>query len=447
MINNSEVNFDFMRQSGRLQNVRPHAVSNVSSVFKLEPPVQSEFSPATDEEEYFTEEACESFSDGGSTGQKKSFKIDMKPFLECSSESLMNSNPPAKSQGPRKWCPDEDERLRRAVEKRGESHWKSIAAEVRTRNHVQCLQRWKKVLRPGLRKGSWTKEEDELLTILVGHGFKNWGVLASNMNGRTSKQCRERWEHHLDPEIKRTPYTQEEDLAILLGHSRLGNRWSKIAVSLPGRTENSIKARFNQLQRERRSISPSSSCSSPEAPSLKFDSSLMNQMYKATNSYKVNVPNQGGIRVSNNNTPLMHRQYQRGASTPKSVLWQPRAQPAENISQGMGLCSINPSNASYNSNQINSNFDFGWYSTDFDSSPFSFQSLLDIPSNGGGVGCSGLSEGKSFPLQDDMNLLNSDYMYSNIIPGSMDDTEIKLAMSLAIPDEDHDTFNDIWNRI
>ncbi|KAG5186612.1 Homeodomain-like protein, partial [Tribonema minus] len=98
------------------------------------------------------------------------------------------------------WTAEEDERLRHVVALRGESQWKRIAAEVGTRNHVQCLQRWKKVLRPGLKKGNWTDAEDELLARLVEAGnFKNWGVVAAQLAGRTSKQCRERWQHHLNP--------------------------------------------------------------------------------------------------------------------------------------------------------------------------------------------------------------------------------------------------------
>ncbi|CAN0179078.1 unnamed protein product, partial [Phaeothamnion confervicola] len=150
---------------------------------------------------------------------------------------------------PRRWHPGEDERLRNAVSEVGEVNWKEIASRVKSRNHVQCLQRWKKVLRPGLIKGPWTPEEDERLVILIGRGFKNWGALSQHLPGRTSKQCRERWCHHIDPSINRGMWTEAEDGILTVAHSQIGNKWSQIAQRLPGRTENSIKIRYRTLCR------------------------------------------------------------------------------------------------------------------------------------------------------------------------------------------------------
>ncbi|RLN89361.1 hypothetical protein BBJ28_00022870, partial [Nothophytophthora sp. Chile5] len=97
----------------------------------------------------------------------------------------------------------EDDKLRDAVSRHGERNWKSIAEEVPGRNHTQCLQRWTKVLAPGLVKGHWRPDEDDLLKELVAEGRKNWGQVATRIPGRTSKQCRERWYNHLDPSIVR----------------------------------------------------------------------------------------------------------------------------------------------------------------------------------------------------------------------------------------------------
>ena len=67
---------------------------------------------------------------------------------------------------PRIWSAEEDKLLLKAVEEYGPKNWKSIAMRVPDRNHVQCLQRYKKVLKPGLKRGGWTSQEDALLTKL-----------------------------------------------------------------------------------------------------------------------------------------------------------------------------------------------------------------------------------------------------------------------------------------
>jgi hypothetical protein len=114
---------------------------------------------------------------------------------------------------------------------------------------VQCLQRWQKVLKPGLVKGSWSDKEDQLLRSIVARGPKNWGKVASCIPGRTSKQCRERWSQHLDPILLRCDFCAEEDNIILATHAKVGNKWAAIARALPGRTENTVKIRFRALER------------------------------------------------------------------------------------------------------------------------------------------------------------------------------------------------------
>jgi hypothetical protein len=59
-----------------------------------------------------------------------------------------------------------------------------------------------------------------------------------------SKQCRERWYNNLDPNIKRGDYSLLEDRTILAAQARLGNKWSQIALLLPGRTEDHVKIRY-----------------------------------------------------------------------------------------------------------------------------------------------------------------------------------------------------------
>ncbi|KAE8724020.1 MYB108 protein [Hibiscus syriacus] len=93
-----------------------------------------------------------------------------------------------------------------------------------------------------LRRGPWTLEEDTLLThYITRHGEGRWNMLAKCAGlKRTGKSCRLRWLNYLKPDIKRGNLTPQEQLLILELHSKWGNRWSKIA-QLPGRTDNEIK--------------------------------------------------------------------------------------------------------------------------------------------------------------------------------------------------------------
>merc|ERR1712032_1258114 len=102
-------------------------------------------------------------------------------------------------------------------------------------------------------KRPWTSDEDaKLVEAVQKYGACRWSLIATELgNGRIGKQCRERWNNHMCPEVKKCDWSDEEDKAILRGVEQLGSRWCEIIkdATLAGRTDNSIKNRYYSLQR------------------------------------------------------------------------------------------------------------------------------------------------------------------------------------------------------
>lgn len=213
------------------------------------------------------------------------------------------------------WTKEEDALLTKGVEEFKGKNWKGIAGTVGSRSHTQCFQRWHKVVNPELKKGRWTKDEDQKLLQLAQRQMCqpsattltptssassvdqfqynptlnssksvqkkrkiSWGLVSKNIDGRTAKQCRERWMNNVNPEICRDEWRHEEDEIIRDLLQKFPNRWALIAKHLKGRTENAVKMRCMTLKRtdKRLKRSESSSVSISSASTVAESSELFN---------------------------------------------------------------------------------------------------------------------------------------------------------------------------
>lgn len=99
-------------------------------------------------------------------------------------------------------------------------------------------------------KGKWSSAEDTMLKSIVCEKHSNWVEVAKKLPGRNAKQCRDRWLYHLNPNVNKSKFTDEEDEKIMELYHKLGGKWIKIVKLLGnGRNENMVRSRILSLLR------------------------------------------------------------------------------------------------------------------------------------------------------------------------------------------------------
>ena len=153
---------------------------------------------------------------------------------------------------PYAWSKEEDARPTDILKKyKNPRDWEPIAKELNSgRSAKEVHERWIRYLKPGVRKGQWTDQEDAIVMEVVSSSseqpFTRWSDLAQRLPGRVGKQIRDRWVNHLNPNINHLPFSREDDLLLWEGHTQLGKRWVEISTKFfnSSRSENHIKNRW-----------------------------------------------------------------------------------------------------------------------------------------------------------------------------------------------------------
>ncbi|KAK4254979.1 hypothetical protein QN277_008046 [Acacia crassicarpa] len=165
-----------------------------------------------------------------------------------------------------------------------------------------------------MRKGPWTEQEDIKLMSFVGFfGDRRWDFIAK-ISGlhRTGKSCRLRWVNYLHPGLKRGKMTPQEERLVLDLHSKWGNRWSRIARKLPGRTDNEIKNYWRthmrkMAQEKKRAAAPNNLSPSSSSASFSKNSTTGEESF-----YDTGGP--GDNMISSTEIPMIGQDQEEGYS-------------------------------------------------------------------------------------------------------------------------------------
>ncbi|ERN02076.1 transcription factor MYB86 [Amborella trichopoda] len=146
-----------------------------------------------------------------------------------------------------------------------------------------------------LRKGLWSPEEDEkLLRHITKYGHGCWSSVPKQAGlQRCGKSCRLRWINYLRPDLKRGTFSQQEENMIIELHAVLGNRWSQIAAQLPGRTDNEIKNLWNSCIKKKlrqRGIDPTTHKPLSEVENGEEKTQNQNEKASGSNELKLLAP-------------------------------------------------------------------------------------------------------------------------------------------------------------
>jgi len=153
------------------------------------------------------------------------------------------------------WSDEDSALLKKLVEQYRDTapRWQEIAVNFPNHSAIECLSQWQALTKPPVikGKGSWTAEEDQILKEKRQLYGRKWAKIAAHLPGRQGKQCRERFVNHLDPDLKKGEWGDDEEAILIAMHEQHGNKWANIQKHLPGRSDNDVKNHwYSTIQRK-----------------------------------------------------------------------------------------------------------------------------------------------------------------------------------------------------
>ncbi|XP_010939500.1 myb-related protein 306 [Elaeis guineensis] len=272
----------------------------------------------------------------------------------------------------------------------------------------------------GVKKGPWTPEEDLILVSYIQeHGPGNWRAVPTNTGlMRCNKSCRLRWTNYLRPGIKRGNFTEEEEKLIIHLQALLGNRWAAIASYLPERTDNDIKNYWNTHMKKKIKKLQAGDGSSMSG-GLPSDQSVSKGRWERRLQTDIHMAKQAlreALSLDKPNCQTELKSFTKPCQPATSSSTTKYASSTENISRWLQGWMKNPpkpgaapSNSEYEQHSINnmvgtdsssSEASASAANNDGSASPIVFESLLNVDSSTPEMSETSLFQGESKPISE-----------------------------------------------